>query len=384
LYELFTGDGIIQGIFFKDGEPTYKKYKINTEKQKFETKFGKLPQNLAANTLLYCMNKMHMIPNLSGRANTAIMKMNHSYYALFERDMPYQIRFDLDDSTIQTVGDVPIAHIDTFSAHSKIIDGKIHTIDYDILLRRVHYYELDQATFQIQKQATIPTMYLPVIHDFLVLQDSILILDSPFYFDLGILFSSKIPVSFDKTKPAIIQLYNLTTHSIQSIPLPRGLFLFHYADCMETENQIELYASMYEDIDFSNTEIFGKYKKVTIDKSTYSVVIESNPETDQYNIDFPVKFGDKQILLTFWKGGFDGFVVLDKLTIQQKILWKDRHICGEPAIVYLENCPFLIGFSYDSFSKGYFFSVNLETMKREELPLNETLTIGFHSLFYAV
>jgi len=386
LYQLFTGDGMIQGIFFKDGEHTYKKYEINTEKRKFAEKFGEIPQNIATTTLLYCMNKMNIIPNLLGRANTAFMKTNHSIYALFERDLPYEIDIHFEKQIITTKSRVSIPHINTFSAHSKIINDKIHTIDYDILHNRVSYFQLDPNTLDIIKKAIFPTTYLPVIHDFLVLNDSILIIDSPFYFDFSILFSSKIPVSFNNKNPTKIHIYNLSTDSIQTVQLPYGIFLFHYAEFGETDTHIEFYGSIYENIHFSNIELFGKYRKMIINKVSNTVEIESDSNTDNYNLDFPVHFENeknekRQILLNFQNGGFNGFVLLEKLKIKKEILWKERKICGEPAVVFIENHPFLIGFSYDSKSNGYFFYVDLDTFKKEEIPLNEKMTIGFHSLF---
>jgi hypothetical protein len=42
LFEIFTGDGIINGVFFKKGTITYVQHVIQTEKMKHETRFGKL------------------------------------------------------------------------------------------------------------------------------------------------------------------------------------------------------------------------------------------------------------------------------------------------------------------------------------------------------
>jgi len=388
LYELFTADGQIQGVFLKDGEPEFKTIKINTEKHKFETKYGKIPQNVLTTTIIYILNKLNLIPNLSGTANTAFIQTNQSLYAVFERDLPYELNIDQKTKNIHTKTRIKIPQLDSFSAHSKIINDEIHTIDYDIVRRQLNYFCLDQH-FQIIKRATIPTTYLPVIHDFLVLRDSILFMDSPFYFDIRILFSSKIPVSFDDTLPTKIHIYNFTTNTVRTVELPTGMYIFHYADFLETENCIEFSGSLYQKMNFSNLEIYGKYRKIKIDKNSPKVFVESDIETDKYNLDFPIQFRnkenrektDKQILLNFDNGGFNGFFILEKLKIKKKIFMDLKKICGEPAIFFLKKRPFLIGFSYDSNSNGFYFIIDLINYQKWEIALNHKITLGFHSIF---
>ena len=48
LYDLFTGDGIIQGVFFNKGNLTFVKHLIKTEKVLYEEKNGKIPKNFSA------------------------------------------------------------------------------------------------------------------------------------------------------------------------------------------------------------------------------------------------------------------------------------------------------------------------------------------------
>jgi len=385
LYELFTANGQIQGVFLKDGEPEFKNIKINTEKLKFEKKFIRIPQNIFSIAIVYILNKLNLIPNLLGTANTALMKINQSLYALFERDLPYELDIDQKKKIIYTKTYTKIPYLATFSAHSKIIDNEIHTIDYDIIRRRINYFCLD-LNFQIIKKATIQTTYFPVVHDFLVLRDSILFMDSPFYFDIRILFSSKIPVSFDETLPTKIHIYNFTTNKVRTLELEKGMYIFHYADFIETKNQIEFSGSLYQKMDFSNLEIYGKYRKIIIDKNSPKVFIESDLETDKYNLDFPIQLKnrgktDKQILLNFENGGFNGFFILEKLKIKKKIFMDSKKICGEPAIFSLKNRNYLIGFSYDSNSNGFLFIIDLINYQKWEINLNQKLTLGFHSIF---
>jgi len=409
LYELFIADGIIQGVFFKNGEPTFKTFKINTDKRKFEKKFGKIPQNLATTFFLFLFNKWKILPNLAGTANTAIMRTPDCLFALFERDLPYKLKIDFLNQEINTLSRLHIPRMDTFSAHSKIINGEIHTLDYDILFRRVYYYILD-LDFKIKKKVTISTSYLPVIHDFVVLGDSIIFMDSPFYFNRRILFSAQMPVSFNEKSSTKIHIYNLTSDSVRTVELPKGTFIFHYADFQETENHIDLFASLYESLNFSSVKIHGKYRKIRIHKGSPQVEIEIDPDTDQYDLEFPVSFTppnnsflnsffDKmlnpisnpipnpnttlhpQILLHLGNGGFDGVFVIEALKIKKKIFMKNKMICGEPAVFYEKKHPFLIGFSYDVSFNGYLFVIDLISFEIREFNLHQKMTIGFHSIY---
>ena len=53
MYDLFNGDGMIQGVFFDNGELTFIKSMIKTEKFLFEQKYGNIPKN----TIIRSLNK---------------------------------------------------------------------------------------------------------------------------------------------------------------------------------------------------------------------------------------------------------------------------------------------------------------------------------------
>ena len=90
LYQLFTSDGIIQGVFFNNGDLTFVKHLIKTEKILYEEKNGIIPtKNFLLTIFLLLLNKIKLFPNVMGMANTAILNVNNNNYALFERDLPY-------------------------------------------------------------------------------------------------------------------------------------------------------------------------------------------------------------------------------------------------------------------------------------------------------
>ena len=75
LYKLFTGDGIIQGVFLENGNITQVHHIIQTEKIKHEKTYGKFSNHMMVLPWYMFLNKIGMLPNVMGLANTAFMKI---------------------------------------------------------------------------------------------------------------------------------------------------------------------------------------------------------------------------------------------------------------------------------------------------------------------
>jgi hypothetical protein len=390
LYELFTGDGMIQGVFF-DGKGNIKPVKqmINTEKQLFEQTHGKIPKNILFSILTFCMYKMKMIPNLSGYANTALAVIQNKLYAFYERDMPYLLKIDIENQTINTIKRISISGVETCSGHTKYNEKIVDTLDYDVYNKQVHCFELDSSFRGILSVHSVKTKNMPIVHDFAVLQNPkrILFMDSPYVFDIRLFLESKIPVSFDSTGSTYIHLLETLTGKKRTYETETGMVIFHYADVKETTREIEILASVYEKISFNDLNIVGRYRKIQIDKLTGYIGCKKNPELEKYNLDFPVTWedgtGNKKIILRNFNGERNnGFVVCKGLEIVQEIFFDSLSITGEPAIVQ-ENggTNWLLSLAYDKFQQGYLIMVNLNTWEIEEFALGMELKIGFHSIF---
>jgi len=396
IYELFTGDGVIQGVFFDKGNITFVKKFIRTEKLLSEEKHGKIPNNFLITLLFIIGNKMNMMPNIIGLANTALMQINKKTFALFERDYPYLVNIDFVNKTIDTKEKIYIRDFDHFSAHSKFnIDRQsIDTIDYDIMGHYTDYYSLD-ASFKTINKTRISTSYMPFIHDFIVLNKSILITDSPLIFDTNVLRGNvKIPVKFDKNKPTNIHIFDKITNKINTYKTAEGFYIFHYAYFIESDDSIEMYASVYNNMDFQDLNIQGKYRKIVINKITKTTSIEKNDAFEKLNLEFPLKFDDKVVLLNIDNNRINGFVVCKGLKFEYAYFLKDKYICGEPSIVYIDKIPHLIAFAFttagpnpnsvsnpNTKKNGYLIIFNLKTRKNTKIALNADVNIGFHSIF---
>ena len=160
-----------------------------------------------------------------------------------------------------------------------------------------------------------------------------------------------------------------------------GFYIFHYASIRETLRSYEIYAPIYEHLDFSNINLHGKYRKIVLDKYTKKITIHSNPVLDIYNLDFPIKSGNEIILRNVKDSKINGFVICENLFIKKTIILNDKYICGEPTIVNIDKTPYIITFAYDNLNNGYLLIININNSKIIEIPLKHTVNIGFHSIF---
>jgi len=381
LYDLFTGDGVIQGVFFdKTKGPTFVRHRVQTEKVVHEKAHGKFSKNRLMLPLYSFLNKIGVLPNVLGLANTALININNNTFALFERDVPYHIRINPEKQTIETVKKVA-THISHFSGHSKWLSGVIHTMDYDVVCRKIQYSRLNE-TFGELSTVSQKTEYIPLVHDFGILNDTIAYLDAPFIWSLQL--NSSIPVLFDRTKPTFLHLYDRRENLLRKIFFDTAFYIFHFAYCEKMGERTDIYAPIYDNIDFSSLILSGKYRKISL-LSSGEIVIKKNPVLENMNLDFPMIWGSYIILRGIINQKISEFVVCKGLDIIRKIrLPNDRFFCGEPGVVEIDGAPYLVGFSYSS-SKGikeksFVCIIGVFTEEYVEWPINSPLTIGFHSI----
>jgi len=408
LFDLFTGDGVIQGVFIDNGNPVWQEHTIQTEKIKHERMFGKLSKSVFMLPLMLALYHMHIIPNVLGLANTAILKVNNQTYSLFERDLPYELSVDDSKREIQTIGKRVIQGIHCFSGHSKYHKdaGFLSTIEYDYLHKTVNIYQLDTEFRTIHKKA-IQTRYLPITHDYLVYGDHsecLLFCDSPFVIQGYLMLQGKIPIVLDHALPTYIHTYNFTdgTHRTYRIS-ERGYYIFHFSKVVVDDQRLVIYGSLYDKLDFNSIDICGKYRRIEIpleEEAGVGVgVIQENSEIEGrgYNLDFPVLWNNTVILRNIEiseRGGgtrINGFVLMDEvdgLCVKQELFYDDLCFCGEPAVCYDGmGEPYLVSFAYEVAERGgggvggWFVMIHLKTyeMIKKELPVRPT--IGFHSIF---
>jgi len=395
LFELFTGDGIIQGIFIQNNNITFTKHLIQTDKKRNEENLSPKSKKDSIGMILlkyfgYLIG-INKINNL-GAANTAILPISipvdentTAAYALFERDHPYLLHFYHNTSTIETIRKVKTPYyLSGHSKNAKDMDGNtiIETIDYHIFSKKVMYYTMNENLTQVLTKSYINTHYIPIIHDFLSTKDNIVIVDSPLVFDFAKLFRGKLPIHFASELPTYIHVLHKNTGHITSYKLYSAFYVFHFAKYIDTYHQLEIYAPLYDIIDFDSIKIKGRYRKIVLDKCHKTAVVCTNAETEKYNLDFPVinSLGDI-ILRNIAKRRINGFVKVNNLLdITKKWLFQNIFFCGEPISVMLNNKNGLIAFGNNDDGPGGIVLLNMDDGTVMKYSLNCNLTMGFHTV----
>jgi hypothetical protein len=383
LFELFTGDGIINGVFFDKGNLTYIKHLIKTEKLQHEMKYGFISNNPILMLIKMFLHKHGMIPNPMGVANTAFMKTSNQIFALFERDLPYEIYIDYDKKQVKTLKKLKTPLIQHFSGHTRFQNGRIKTLAYKVVEKRVEYREFDEE-FILKRALNFQTNYLPIIHDFITTEsNTFLFADSPFKFYM----SATNPVVFDKNQTTVFHIEKRNMR--YKIDTNESFYIFHYGQVKENTTSIEFYAAAYENIDFSEIDICGKYRRFHVCLKTGKVEINRNQDLEQYNLDFPVKYGKYTILrsLDLENRRINGFVICDGLEICDRFFFENLSFCGEPTITKTpRGQSYLTAFAYNKNGKNYLIMIpmlenGLFDSDIIEIPVDEKIGIGFHSTF---
>ena len=381
LYELFTGDGIIQGVFLENGEIHEISHIVQTEKIKYERKNGKFLNNMMFLPMYMFLNKIGMIPNVMGLANTAFLQVESRQFVLFERDLPYEISLDFQEKKVKTLKKMKINSIEHFSAHSTMdTENRIFSLEYNVLQKIVSLLHMNQD-FGLVKKIDVHTKYIPIIHDSYILSNSTVFTDSPLEFSFQYLIKGKIPVVFNNTKPTFIHEIYRKTGLKTTYRSNSSFYIFHYAEMRETDETIEILAPLYDKMDFSALDINGKYRRLILDKRNKTVEIERNPHLEKYNLDFPVKWRDCIILRNIENMRVNGFVICKGLDIQKTIFLDNLSICGEPQVYDDGTFSRIICLGYDGEMRGYFILIDPEDGEVFEFPLNMKTNIGFHSVF---
>ena len=381
LYELFTGDGVVQGAFIDKGKITFQRHLVRTDKLLYEIENGRIPENMVIKMVFMFFHVFNMLPNILGLANTAIFKVDDKVMALFERDVPYLLNIDFENKTIETIKKMQITLMNSFSAHSKFSKSRgIQTLDYNVLKKEINYLELNEK-MDIQYKRSIRTKYLPVVHDFLATDSSIVVCDAPIVVDIISIFENKIPVRFDTNQKTQFHVLRHNDSIIQKYVADGAFYIFHYVAGFENNDRIEFFAAVYENLDFNELNIHGKYRKIILHKLSKTVTMEQNPELESMNLDFPICFKDKIVLRNVENKLIKEFIVCQGLRILKRIQIKNRFICGEPAIV--EGTPFLACFANHLFeNKSYLILINLDTYKMTEIPTGlPKFSVGFHGFY---
>ena len=379
LHDLLIGDGVIQGFFFKNSKITYIRKFIDTKKVLFEKKNGKVINSFNNYIFLYILNELNIMKNMIGLSNTAFLNIENKIYTLYELDNPYLIDINFQNNDIKTIKKIKIKNIDKISGHTKFINN-IETIEYNLFKKYINYYQLSK-NFEIISEKKFKMNHIPLIHDFLVTDRKFILFDFPLKINIFNILNNKLPIELQKYN-TYIYVYDKKRNIIENYKLEDSIYIFHFSECIEDNNFIKIYASIYEKMDFIDLNIKGKYRLILINKKNKKVSIIKNNELEKYNLDFPVKYKKFIILKNIENNIINGFVICKKLSIFKKIILKNRFIKGEHVIIDIDKNPYILCVSSEIDNKKSFITlININTDKIIEIPFYEDLNLGFHSTF---
>ena len=392
-YHLFDGNGMIQGVFINNSKITFTNHWVRTEKFEYEKKTKKkIPirmdnilkrKNILLTPFYILLNKLNMFPNYIGTANTALWQLGNNFYALHERDNPYQIGINFINNTIETVNKVNIKGIEYFTAHPKKYKNFTYFCSYNTFRPVVEIHEINE-NLEIVNTKLINTKYVNMVHDIVVTNDYIIFIDMPFQFNINNIFNEKMPFYFDKKFNNSIVLVNRNLLNITTIECNESFFAFHYDTSYEDTDNIYINLVMHNDFDldlstFKNTTNYSKYRKLVINKKTFNYYFEKNSYFEDYNLEFPVSNNIYSVLTIFGdKLDMNGFMIIKDFKCKKKHLLFNRKLYAEPSITNT-NC--VICFTYDDKFNNYLYVYDIDSNTDLEIKLDINLIKGFHSIF---
>lgn len=387
LFDLFSKNGVLQGVFISNGTIHFVRKYIKTEKWLYEERFGEIPIH-PITLLLFEIGKIgKMLPNIFGLANTALLNYQNKVYVLNERDLPYEIQVNFLNKEIQTKQKLALnSKIHHFLAHSKIGRGYIETLDYSIFSKKINWFQFDEK-WNMKKQIEINKKYISMVHDFISLENHILFIDCP----LSLQYDLKNRISFQLSKnqkhKSSLFIIEKATGNKKIIDLGENCFLFHYGNSFENEKEIEFYGCFYDGFDFKTSKKnSGKFRKVTVNKNKGTAEIIKNKDLENFSLDFPIFYKNYTILTHSFESKNINFIVVKKFELHKVIDLDNKCINGEASVIEILDKPYLICFAYkenniSNATEHYLCIYGIETNDSTSVLIPFNLTFGFHSIF---
>ena len=399
-YHLFDGDGMIHGVFFKDGNITYVNHWIRTDKYNYEKKtkrelplkMGSLnnPYMLLLSVFYKLFESIGLLPNFMGTANTALWQNNNHTYALHERDVPYEIDINFNDTSISTIKKLDLLDVKHFTAHPHSDDKNIYAISYDNILPITKILKYDK-NMNLIKEKIIITKYKSIVHDFVLTNSSIIFCDMPFTFNLTRILDGKMPFYFDKSKNVRFSIISKDMKNISWIEMESNFFIFHFDNAREDDDYIYFNGIIYDDFEMDVLTVnrnnymknHPKYMRFIIDKKNNSISMIKNKDFEDLNLEFPNELNNTTVL-SLYNDQLNtiGFIISENYELKKTVYLKNRKIFAEPSIIEVDKNKYVICFVYDTSFNSYLNIYDVNLNKNIEIKLDDIkINKGFHSIF---
>lgn len=247
----FDGDGMIHGVYFDKQQASYKNRFVMTYDLQAEIKANRALFGSVFNPIMPDQKYFdYPVSPFKDGAFIHVIKHADFYLALHEAAPAYEINRELETLGMWNPSrDNPI----NVNAHTRLDPktGELFLITYDVKPPYLTYYVLDKAGKLICTRA-IEKPYGSMIHDFLLSENYLIIVDSP------ILFGDEAAGPFLQWKPELQTRIGLIPRSSEQQSLwleTSAFFVFHFINAYEDQNQLVLDYAAYNDF-----PLFSKQK----------------------------------------------------------------------------------------------------------------------------
>jgi len=247
-YYPFDGDGMIHALYFQEGKVSYRNRFIVTPELEAERRYGQaiypgIMDPIQPDPKLLSEN---CDPQSKAGNFIQVIKLGKAYLAMHETSPAYQITSDLETlgkwHPINNQRTIPINAHTRRDPITKSLYAISYAIDKPPYLTLYHFDHMGNLLEEVNIEKDYPTM----IHDFLMTEHYIVIIDAPIVFDLGAMVNGKSILQWKPergTKIALIPRNNLKQKPIWIDT--EAFFAFHYANAFERNDCIEMIGAHY-------------------------------------------------------------------------------------------------------------------------------------------
>ncbi len=268
------GDGMLHGLYFNNGEVSYKNRWIQTRGLTYEMFEGKQLNEL----------------KFKNYANTNIISHGGKLLALYETGLPYEI-----NKNLETIGEWDFNHQlqQAMTAHPKIDPHteELHFYRYSFFnTPYLHYYVADRNN-NIVRELPIEIPQPTMIHDMAMTENYIIFFNCPLVFNMTNAKNNNIPFVWQEEEGTTIILVN--RHNLEQKPIylkTNAFWTWHFMNSFETDHQLLIDFIAYPKIQAENnweTMLTQKsnLRRLTINLQTQQMDFE---DLDDRFVELPV------------------------------------------------------------------------------------------------
>ncbi len=394
------GDAMLHALYFEQGNVSYRNRFVLTPELIAERKYngaiyGSVTFPIKPDFRL--LNK-DCDPQVKIGAFIHIIKIGDEILAMHEASPAYQM-----SDQLQTIAKWHPKNRDTIipiNAHTRTdpITKTLYAITYNIekapYLTLYHFNEIGNLLAEVAIEKEYPTL----IHDFVITENFIVIIDSPAIFDLAAIVDKKNILQWQPQRGTAIAL--IPRDDLQQKPQwlkTKAFFAYHYSNAYENDGKIEMLCAYYAGLETSKTDDFkSQLMKISINLSNQKIDFQNldvpNCEFLRVNDQYQAKQNRYSYMLVMKDEHFSQLVKYDSQTQQASYRDFTGYDLSEAIFVPASNATaeddgYILFFAYHIASdRSYFYLIKAQDLLGEPqaiIHLPQRVPNGLHGNFFA-